>query len=351
MRVEETLSIVCASSATHPAEERLRQSIGDSDGFVVVRSDSCGEALASLSEGAADLAAVPADEVHSDLESLRHLDLEVVGALRRKHPFHVLVSDDRIDYLPKGAIVLADEAIVRRQMRRRRAGLVLRSHRAFATSEDLDLPDDDLERFRWAEALRSSGAIDGHIAPRPLFESAGARARRHALQIDPEDRGIPRFTPVPFTDLCVIVARRGFPRRMLRGISDPESESAWMVHERVLAETPDNLHNRLGLLIRHRQISTLLNEAERLGDLFIIDSEINPEGEVVADDTRVEIVVEILSRNGRRTVCVERVVPVGDLHSILPFLCIDWNTYLERSQEPHDESIRDGPARPPFLDP
>jgi len=349
--VDAELKVLCLSTAVHPVGVRLERAMNGIDGIEVEPADSIDTAFAALAAGEADLLAAPADQVHVARQRLEAMDMEVVGALQRKHPFHVMVADDRIDYLRKDAIVLTESRLLRRQMRRRRRGLAIRSFIAFAETEDLTLPDGELQRFEWLEGLRESGAIDAYIVPRTLYESAGSRNRRHALTADPEDRGVARFMPVPFADLSVLVARRGFPRRLISDWSDEEGETSWVAQNRLLEATPAELHDRIGLLVRHRRLSTLLNEADRLHDLFLIDSEIDPEGDVIDDQMRIEIGIELISGNGRRTISVERIQPLDDFTSTIVFLCREWQVYLDESQAPHEESVRLGPARPPFLDP
>ncbi len=348
---DEILQIRCFSTATHPTAERLHQALDGFDEVVSENVDSLAAAIASLEEGECDLIAAPANLIHSDLERLTELGFEVVGGLRQKHPFHVLVADERIDYLPKSGIILVEERLLRRQMRRRRRGLELRSITLFSERNGLSPPDDLVDRFNWLEALRRTGVIDGFIVPRTLYESAGCRSRRHALRADPEDRGVARFLPVPFADLSVLVARRGLPLRYISEWSDSEGWTSWTAQIKLLATTPLDLHDRIGLLTRHRQLATILTEADRLHDLFIIDTEIDPEGEVIDDQTRIEIAIELISSTGRRTICVERVQPLDDFSSSLAFLCQEWKVYLEEGQAPHGESVRLGSARPPFLDP
>ena len=348
---DEKLQIRCFSTATHPTEERLNQALDGVDDVVSENVDSLAAAYSSLEQGECDIMAAPANLIYADLDRLSDSGLEVLGALRQKHPFHVMVADERIDYLPKSGIILVEERLLRRQMRRRRRGLELRSISLFSERNGLTPPDDQVELFNWLEALRGTGVIDGFIVPRTLYESAGSRSRRHALIADPEDRGVPRFLPVPFADLSVLVARRGLPYRFVSEWADPEGWASWTAQTKLLATTPAELHDRIGLLTRHRQLGTLLNEADRLHDLFVIDSEINPEGEVIDDQTRIEIAIELISSTGRRTICVERVQPLDDFSSSLAFICQEWKVYLDEGRAPHDESVRLGPARPAFLYP
>jgi len=93
--------------------------------FTEVSTNSLNEGFEKLQNGETDLLLAAANDV-SKLGELEQ-GLMIVGALPLRDWNHVLVSEDRPNHLPKNAIVLSQNQLVRRQLRRFRPDARVRS--------------------------------------------------------------------------------------------------------------------------------------------------------------------------------------------------------------------------------
>ena len=120
--------------------------------------------------------AIPAELLHGKQIEMRSAGCEVVGARTPRRPNLVLVSDDKLEYQPRLGIILAESALVRRQIRRARGGLRVLSPAAFASISEQDCPEGgSAEVARWMEEMRQSGQIEGYITSRAVYDSIGPR--------------------------------------------------------------------------------------------------------------------------------------------------------------------------------
>ena len=135
---------------------------------------------------------------------------QVLGARTPRRPARFLVSENRIWYQPKGAIILCDDKIIRRQLKRARRGLRLLSSEAYASIHGIeDRPDSEDEIARWMEKLRRNGNIDGFVTSREVFNSIHCSSRRTVLGIDPEEReGLPNVVRSKSTGLIQVIAEQ-----------------------------------------------------------------------------------------------------------------------------------------------
>ena len=98
-----------------------------------VSTSDFSKAISMLSKGDVDILAIPAELLHGKQMEMLAAGCEVVGARTPRRPNLVLVSDNKLDYQPRFAIILAESALVRRQLRRARGGLRVLSPAAFAS--------------------------------------------------------------------------------------------------------------------------------------------------------------------------------------------------------------------------
>ena len=128
----------------------------DDEGLILtsVPVSDLAQAIGMLSEGNADMLAMPAEILHGRQIELLSAGCEVVGARTPRRPNLVLVSDDKLGYQPRHGIILAESALVRRQLKRARGGLRVLSPTAFASIRYQDSPEgDSLEIARWMEGM------------------------------------------------------------------------------------------------------------------------------------------------------------------------------------------------------
>tara|TARA_B100002052_G_C15790865_1_gene556264 strand:+ start:107 stop:721 length:615 start_codon:yes stop_codon:yes gene_type:complete len=193
----------------------------------------------------------------------------------------------------------------------------------------MDLDSNTAEGLHIAQNLVETGEINGFVTHRGAYDAAGLNGRRHALHNDPEARGIPRFVPTPFCDLMVIITRQGYPAHNIKHWTNEHALNAWMVQRTVMHRTPVELHELIGIHYRQQQIGSIINEAERVNDLFVLENLMDPEGDVDGQP-RYEIIVEVLSEDGLRTTSIERIGPIKRLSIDVQFMMNDWNGLLER---------------------
>lgn len=311
------------STVHHPSAKRLevvKERITDLEFEVIQNLD---DAWIALDSGELDLVLAPANLAWNERIKLASMQLNVVAALTRNHPHHVLVSEDGLEHFPAGGIILCEEPLISRQIRRRRAKIDIK------TFTSMEIDPNSTEGLRTAQNLVQSGEINGFVTHRGAYDNAGLNGRRHALHNDPEARGVPRFVPTPFCDLIVIIARQGYPAHNLSDWTDEHALNAWTVQRMVMHRTPVELHEIMGVHYRQQQIGSILTEAERVNDLFVLDNLIDPEGDV-DDQPRYEIIVELLSEDGLRTTSIERIGPIKRLSVDIQFMMNDWNSLLER---------------------
>ena len=159
-----------------------------------------------------------------------------------------------------------------------------------------------------------------------------------------------RFLPSPLHGLTLLISRKGFPKSLAERIGDAEALTAWACEQVILEQIDAEILDRVGVIVRHRQISSLLNQAEQEKDLLRSTTLLNPEGEIVHTSSLVEILIEIVGRTGERTLLLEKLVEKEDVETHVRLLISEWENMLDLVTIEHEEDIRLGPARPTFLD-
>ena len=155
----------------------------------------------------------------------------VVGARTPVRPYPVLVSDNKIQYQPKSAILLCDNKLNRRQVRRSRGGLRVLDPDAFASILGIEAgPSDPLmESEVDGGPSRRAGEIDGFVIPRGVYEGANLVSRRHSLLPDGMNEEIQSFSRLHTPDLIVLLARNRFPKVSPRRFLKGKNETCWWV--------------------------------------------------------------------------------------------------------------------------
>ena len=133
-----------------------------------------------------------------------------------------------------------------------------------------------------------------------------------------------RFLPSPLHGLTLLISRKGFPKSLAERIGDAESLTAWACEEVILKQIDPELMDRVGIIVRHRQISSLLNQAEREKDLLRSTSLLDGEGDVIDTMSMVEILIEIVGRTGERTLLLERLDHKEDAVTHARLLVVEW---------------------------
>ena len=297
-----------------------------------VSAASLEDAFKILDNGDADLLFASANDI-SNTDLLRK-EFQIIGALPLRDWNSVLVSEDRPYHLPKNAIILCQFQLVRRQLRRLRPDLRVRSSEAHIGIEGIkltnELSDEDLFSFAtWAEKLRQSGEIDGYVIPRHIHRLLGMKTRRHALSQEPAEDELIKFLPRPHAGTILVIGRMGFPKIKVKEIIDEEAETSWNLSEILLSEMSEDIKSMVGILVRHKQPVTLIREAERRKDLLTHNVLINPEGELTTNETKVDIQIELVDHKGSSTISIQRIVDLDDSTVATRFLANEWNKLVK----------------------
>ena len=153
--------------------------------------------LTMLDNGDVDLIGISAQTWYA-CEKPEHM--VVSTAIPRRDENHILVADDRPHHLPHKSIILAENRLQRRQLRRYRADFRVLDPMAFADMASLTPNTDSKLAFQsWMEDLRATKIITGYVTERHLFSLANVDARRHMLQTNSRE-GATRFIPSPSKD-------------------------------------------------------------------------------------------------------------------------------------------------------
>ena len=300
--------------------------------FTEVSTNTLTEGFEKLQNGETDLLLASAIDI-SELVELEQ-GLMVVGALPLRDWNYVLVSEDRPNHLPKSAIILSQNQLVRRQLRRFRPDARVRSPKAHLGITETEKPEsldyEDIYSFvNWAEELRQSQEIDGYAIPRHIHRLAGFKTRRHALTQDVAEDELFRFLPPPHAGTIIVIGRTGFPRNKISPILDLEAETSWQVNEALLKNMDSDVKSKIGILVRHRQPGTLIREAERKRDLLTRNALINPEGEITTDEVKVDIQIELVSHRGNSTISMQRIADLQDTVVVTNFLFDEWEKFVK----------------------
>ncbi|MBT4156697.1 MAG: hypothetical protein HOE57_04440 [Euryarchaeota archaeon] len=297
------------------------------------KQESFIQALENLQNGDLDLLAMPARLLHGKQMEMYEADCQVHGARAPRTPNMVLVSENKIQYQPKSAIILCESKLIRRQLRRSRGGMRVLSPNAFIEIEKRDESlGNELERYSWMEKLRQNNEIDGYIIPRVIYSTLNISERRHTLLPDPQNRGDDHFLPTAYSDLVVLVGRKNYPNKNAKLFSEIEGETVWKIQNHFIGEMDENQLNGIGILTRHRKMSTLMKQAEEHKDLTMEQAFHDLEGEANTNEVLVEFRIETISNDGKRTIAVDRVIPYSGYEIAMIATEKDWRRVIESSK-------------------
>ena len=295
--------------------------------------DTLTQTLKELESGELDLLAMPAELLHGKQLQMYNANCEVLGARTPRTPNMILVSENKLQYQPKSAIILSDSKLVRRQLRRARKGLRVLSTKAFIEiNEREEKFEDELEKYSWMEKLRLSEEIDGFIIPRVIYSEVEINGRRHSLLPDPHNLGDSHYLAHPYSDLVVIIGRKNFPKSISELFTETEGDTIWKIQDYFLSSMDEKQLQTIGVLVRHRKLSTLMIQAEKHRDLTMEQSFHDLEGEVITNEILVEFKIEKISSDGKRTISLHRVVPYSKHEIAMVATKKDWMKFLERAE-------------------
>ena len=288
--------------------------------------------LDKVSLGGLDILAVPAKLALQSTDSITKKGCQIVGARTPRRPSRILVSPNRLMYQPKSAIIVCEIEIVKRQLLRTRPDLVVIHPDSVEDSIDCEnVPADAISRSNWLGNLLRDGKIDGFISSRKQYDDSGQSERRHTLLPFPQERGGPHFLPPAYSDLIAIVCRIGSAQELGNILTEPEGNTVLWVQSRVMGGLSDNTRNAIGIQVRHRQVGSLLRQAEEYRDIVLEQACHNPEGEIIEEEVRVEVRIETISSNGSRTIGLDRIVAKSEYQHATISLLRDWDALVYES--------------------
>jgi flagellar biosynthesis regulator FlbT len=302
--------------------------------------------IKGLSEGEYDVIAMTGQELHGKELEMLQCECHVSGAITPRRPNMLLISENKIGYQPRSAIILCDQKIIRRQLRRARSDLRVLSTDAYKSINDFKKKYlNEFEKVAWMEEERQIGRIDGFITSKEIFEKLKLGGRRHTLLPDPKAGGDNHFLPIPYSDLIILLTRKSSPKSLIRRITEKEGETIWWIQNQIIGSLKHEELSNTSILVRHRKVKSLMEEAEKYKDLTMEQACHNSEGEVLDSEVHVEIKIEKISKNGKRTVGIHRIIPYSKFEYATISLIRDWEIMLQEvSQDVPKDSYYDNSA-------
>ena len=99
----------------------------------------------------------------------------------------------------------------------------------------------------------------------------------------------------------------------------------------------------LGIEVRHRQVPSLLKQSEDERDPIIGEACISADGEIQEDEVHIEIRMEVISFDGKRTLSIQRITPYSGYEFKVTSTIIDWKKMIDAStgkiQKDHPKDI------------
>lgn len=307
-------------------------------------------AIQTLQDGTGDLLAMSAfDWLEFDTS-----ELSIAGLLTRKEPTWVLVADDKPEYLENESVVICDHELLRRQMKRMRQDVVLKtSHDLASEVGDSKMFEslEDGEQWSWLEEQRKKGVIDGFIAPRSVHSDYRFRGRRHTLglQRDSSEQNRERFIPPPLHGFTLLVSRQGFLSTAVQEMLDPSAHLAYRLESAMMESLDDELRPITGIFVEQRKISTILKKARENEDEIVLNSLTDPDKptkKALRPGPRVEMMIETLNPSGTVTAACERMVVIEDSHLGMVNLLREFIHLITIMTSDHEATKRKIPGMP-----
>ena len=165
-----------------------------------------------------------------------------------------------------------------------------------------------------------------------IYSQIDINERRHSLLPDPNNLGDSHFLPQPYSDLVIIIGRKNFPRSISELFTEVEGNTIWKMQDYFLSSIDEKELEGIGILVRHRKLSSLMTQAEKHKDLIMEQSFHDLEGEVITNEILVEFRIEKISNNGKKTISLQRVIPYSKFQIAMVATEKDWKKILDRAE-------------------
>ncbi len=347
MSDEGTLQVYYDPSLGDGAGAGMNRLAAKNQAISLLSTDDLKAAAVKLSQGEGDLLACSAEWAISNPST----GLTVVGTLPRKEPTLIMVSDDKMEYLAKSAIIITELELCRRQLIRARSDLEILAPSSIAELRGLECPDlsDKVALATWLEDLRQRGEIDGFVISRSLFDAANIKSRRHTLGLQRGESGRQRFLPPPWQGFTLLMARPGFPLDIIIKDLDESAYLAFSLESILFSGIDENIRTYIGLYVGQRQIGTVLREFDSEEDIHSLSELTDGDGKPRSSKPRVELMLEVLNHDGSVTISVERIAPHDVAGEAAIRILQTFTDLVEIATMDHPASPRHGDARPPMM--
>ena len=319
-------------------------------------------AIDSLKKGTGDLLAMSVkDWKKFDVEGLK-----ISAFLPRREPTWVLVSDDKPEYLPFNAIVICDNQLIIRQLKRMREDINVQTSADYFKSVNIDHFDSEQDKHQHLdnlEQLRIDEAIDGYVISRGEFSQTKTRLRRHTLGMQREkpSQEFERSTFIspPLEGFSILVSRNGFPTKVIERINDNSAKLCFEVENSIYESLDDDLKQIAGIYVEQKKLSTILKQyvkliddsyALKIGENYLIPSKKKSRdsrtkwniSRNIIQGPRICIYFEILDNSGNVSLEMVRIEPLEDnmYDRGKSVFITEIKFLLELLQQDHDELKR-----------
>ncbi|HIG03794.1 MAG TPA: hypothetical protein EYQ53_05380 [Candidatus Poseidoniales archaeon] len=306
-----------------------------------------------LNRAAADIVVGKGDLIACDAKWLMENPqpgLNVIGALERREPTMVLVGNNKLEYVPKNAIIVTELPLLKRQLLRARSDLVVKNSEELAKDLGSELPEDFISCLQWLNEQIENGNIDGFITTRSNYSAASIRTRRHTLGMQRGDASRQRFVPPPWQGYTMILARPKFPIQCLLEYLDEGNYRSFQLESVLVAGIPPQHQDFIGVNISQRKVATILKEMLDKSEQQLSHELVDINGDIISGKPRIEVVLELVGVNGSSTVSIERVAPMDEATTVMiRKMLIEWEHLMDVTATENPEHPRYGPACPPFI--
>ena len=117
----------------------------------------------------------------------------------------------------------------------------------------------------------------------------------------------------------------------------------------MLGSLDPEMLEKIGVLVRHRQVRSLIKQAEATRDLTLEQVCLDPDGEVIEDEVHVEIRLEFVSKGGARTIGLHRVIRHSDYERARIASVRDWESMIKEVSRDVPKDFLTDPESPPFI--
>ena len=297
-------------------------------------------AIELLLDGHADMVPVSGKWLYDN----RGNDFSSALVLPRREPTRVLVGEDKPEYIPKNGIIVADCELIRRQLLRLRPDLDVR------TIAEYEIKFEDIfNKVNRLEELRVNDEINGYVTTRTLHSSLSTRVRRHTLGVQRQDDARSRFVPTPLEGYTILLTRSDFPASRFSKVIDFGASLSLRIEQSILDSIDKKTHDKIGLLVEQRKVRSILQDHGNRGRFLYTESQVKEwksftnkeEGTSTKDsDSRIDVILETLSKDGTVTTSIERIFPTEESHTGAQNLISTWKKLIQIAHEKPEEEKR-----------